>query len=76
MNFEKIRERIDYKGELKPTYEVLKALQKQFLLHVPFENLDIHMGIPLNYSYENVFVITSYSIHYTKLYDVSFIGFR
>lgn len=55
MNFEKIRERIDYKGELKPTYEVLKALQKQFLLHVPFENLDIHMGIPLNYSYENVF---------------------
>ena len=55
MDLEKIRERINYKGEFKPTYQVLNILQKQFLLHVPFENLDIHLGIPIDYSFKNVF---------------------
>ena len=55
MDLEKIRERINYKGEFKPTYKVLNDLQKQFLLSVPFENLDIHLGIPIDYSIENTY---------------------
>lgn len=34
--------RIDYQGEIEPTAKVLAQLQRQHLLHVPFENLDIH----------------------------------
>lgn len=55
MNLEKIRKRIQYNGAFEPTYAVLRDLQQQFLLHVPFENLDIHMGIPLDYSSTPVF---------------------
>jgi len=36
--------RIEYNGSLKPTLPVLRKLQKQHLLHVAFENLDIHYG--------------------------------
>lgn len=55
MDLEKIKERINYSGEFRPTYEVLKELQMQFLLHVPFENLNIHLNIPLDYSSSQVF---------------------
>ncbi|GGK33870.1 acetyltransferase [Yeosuana aromativorans] len=55
MNLERVRGRIQYFGEFKPTLDVLNDLQKQFLLHVPFENLDIHLNIPLDYSSKNVF---------------------
>lgn len=50
MELQKIRERIQYTGEFSPSYEVLERLQKHFLLNVPFENLDIHLNIPLDYS--------------------------
>ena len=36
--------RINYNAGLEPTLEHLKILQKQHLLTVPFENLDIHRG--------------------------------
>lgn len=39
--------RINYTGELSPTLEILNALQRTHLLHVPFENLDIHMNRPI-----------------------------
>lgn len=39
--------RINYKGVLKPNFEVLKELQKCHLLSVPFENLDIHYKRPI-----------------------------
>lgn len=55
MNLEKVRNRIKYEGEFYPTYEVLKNLQRQFLLHVPFENLNIHLNIPIDYSSSTVF---------------------
>lgn len=35
-------QRIEYTGEVAPTLSVLKELQKQHLLNIPFENLDIH----------------------------------
>ncbi len=39
--------RINYTGEVLPSFAVLKELQRAHLLHVPFENLDIHYGIPI-----------------------------
>ena len=36
--------RIGYSGPATPTLPVLAALQRAFLLAVPFENLDIHLG--------------------------------
>ena len=44
MNKEAYLNRLGYQGELQPTLEVLKDLQKAHLLNVPFENLDIHYG--------------------------------
>ena len=43
MNKEKYLRRIGIeKTEIAPSLETLKLLQKQHLLHIPFENLDIH----------------------------------
>ncbi len=42
MNIKKYLERINYVGQVKPTFEVLSKLQIMHLLHIPFENLDIH----------------------------------
>jgi N-hydroxyarylamine O-acetyltransferase len=39
--------RIDYRGSLELTVEVLNELQYAHLLSVPFENLDIHLGHPI-----------------------------
>ncbi|WP_018479593.1 arylamine N-acetyltransferase family protein [Pontibacter roseus] len=48
-------ERIGYTGELKPTLEVLQQLQKAHLLAVPFENLDIHAGVPIELDVERIY---------------------
>lgn len=42
MDLAKYLQRIDYGGEVSPTLEVLKLLQKKHRFNVPFENLDIH----------------------------------
>ena len=55
MNLNKVKERIQYDGEFAPTLKVLTNLQKKFLLHVPFENLDIHMDIPMDLSEPSLF---------------------
>jgi len=39
--------RIGYQGGLEPNLETLTALQRAHLLRVPFENLDIHLKIPV-----------------------------
>jgi N-hydroxyarylamine O-acetyltransferase len=42
-------DRINFSSDnISPTLENLKQLQKQHLLTVPFENLDIHWGRPIN----------------------------
>lgn len=48
-------DRIQYKGSLEPTLDVLKKLQTAHLLHVPFENLDIHDNIPIELSIDKIF---------------------
>ncbi len=48
MNVKNYINRINYKGPLTPTFEVLKSLQEAHLLTIPFENLDIHYNNPIN----------------------------
>lgn len=56
MNYEAYLARIGYSGERQPTLEVLQQLQKRHLLTIPFENLDIHNGIPIELDVEKIFV--------------------
>lgn len=42
MDIKQYLKRIGYAGPVEPTFEVLSQLQMLHLLHVPFENLDIH----------------------------------
>lgn len=44
---EKYKKRICFEKDLEPTLEVLQDLQKAHLLHIPFENLDIHYNTPI-----------------------------
>jgi N-hydroxyarylamine O-acetyltransferase len=58
INQEAYLNRINYEGELDTSPEVLNRLQKQHLLAVPFENLDIHYRkkIDLEKSYDKIVV--------------------
>jgi N-hydroxyarylamine O-acetyltransferase len=42
-------ERIGYNNELGVTLEILSELQKSHLKNIPFENLDIHYHVPINF---------------------------
>jgi len=42
-------QRIQYRGPIDPTLETLQSLQRAFLLRVPFENLDIHLGREISF---------------------------
>jgi N-hydroxyarylamine O-acetyltransferase len=55
MNTSQYLDRIKYAGELKPNLKVLSALQKNHLLNVPFENLDIHYRIPIELKINNIY---------------------
>jgi N-hydroxyarylamine O-acetyltransferase len=47
VNIQEYLNRIHYKEKITPSAEVLNNLQLYHLLNVPFENLDIHDGIPI-----------------------------
>lgn len=47
--------RIKFNGNLKPDLETLAKLQKQHLLNIPFENLDIHINKPITISIKNFY---------------------
>ncbi|MEG3639022.1 arylamine N-acetyltransferase family protein [Magnetococcus sp. PR-3] len=55
MDIERVLHRIGYDGTCVPSLALLATLQQQFLTHIPFENLDIHQQIPLDYSPQGVF---------------------
>ena len=55
MNLDKIRERLHFAKRLAPTLDVLTELQRNFLIHVPFENLDIHLDTPMDFSESALF---------------------
>lgn len=41
-------DRIDYHDISEPSLENLTAIQRQHLLHIPYENLDLMNGVPLD----------------------------
>jgi N-hydroxyarylamine O-acetyltransferase len=55
MEIERYLERIGYKGNTRPTLELLTLLQKKHLLSVPFENLDIHYKVPIVLDTRDIF---------------------
>ena len=55
MNLHQYLQRIDYKGSLKPSLKTLANLQKQHLLHIPFENLDIAAGVPIELDINRIY---------------------
>lgn len=54
-NREKYLDRINYLGSLEPNLVVLKKLQKNHLLTVPFENLDIHYQTPIELNIDRIY---------------------
>ena len=55
MDKEKYFNRIKFSKSFEPSLDALKGLQKNHLLHVPFENLDIHNNIPIELSIDRIF---------------------
>jgi N-hydroxyarylamine O-acetyltransferase len=47
MDVEAYLRRIEYDGSLEPSAQTLRDLQRQHLYTVPFENLDIALGVPI-----------------------------
>ena len=47
--------RIGLIGPIEPNLSTLRALQKAFLLKVPFENLDIHLGRQIDLTSESIY---------------------
>lgn len=48
-------ERIHCAGPIPPTLDTLRRLHRQHLLHIPFENLDIHLRRPLTLDENGLF---------------------
>lgn len=55
MNVKEYLKRIHFTGDIHPSPVVLKELQKHHLLHIPFENLDIHYGVPIKLDTEQFY---------------------
>ncbi|CAB5084280.1 hypothetical protein D3OALGA1CA_433 [Olavius algarvensis associated proteobacterium Delta 3] len=47
--------RIEYTGTIDPTLDTLRGLHQAFMLTVPFENLDIHLGRKLSLYPERIY---------------------
>lgn len=54
-NREKYLERIQYSGNLDSDLDTLRKLQKNHLLTVPFENLDIHYNTPIELNIDRIY---------------------
>jgi N-hydroxyarylamine O-acetyltransferase len=55
MDIELYLKRINYHGGTEPTIRTLKQLQWSHLFAVPFENLDIHLGIPIRLDLNRIY---------------------
>ncbi len=55
MNTSAYLTRIHYSGPLKPDIETLRGLHRAHLYSVPFENLNIHLGLPIRLEEEALF---------------------
>lgn len=48
-------QRIKYTGPVEPSLDTLNALHHQHLLNIPYENIDVQMGVPLDFDPERIF---------------------
>jgi N-hydroxyarylamine O-acetyltransferase len=55
MNVDAYCERIGYDGSRQPSLETLRGLHRSHLYTVPFENLDIELGIPITLEPDRLF---------------------
>ncbi|MCB1066712.1 MAG: arylamine N-acetyltransferase [Simkania sp.] len=55
MQIEEYLKRIGYEGTLDQSLETLQKLQRLHLQHIPFENLDIHLGREISLELPDVF---------------------
>ena len=46
--------RIGYRGDLNPSAATLRALHLAHAMHVPFENLDVLLGLPIKLDLESL----------------------
>ena len=51
----KYLDRIKYSGGLEPSLDLLKKLQKNHLLNIPFENLDIHFKVSIKLNIDRIY---------------------
>ena len=51
----KYLDRIKYSGGLEPSLDLLKKLQKNHLLNIPFENLDIHFKVAIKLNIDRIY---------------------
>jgi N-hydroxyarylamine O-acetyltransferase len=55
MQLAKYLERIGYDGEAEPTYECLTAIHRAHAFAIPYENLDVQLGRPLDFDTDRIF---------------------
>lgn len=55
MQLAKYLERIGYEGVVEPTYECLAAIHRGHAFAIPYENLDVQLGRPLDFNMERIF---------------------
>ena len=55
LDVDRFLERIGYSGPTEPTYSTLRTLQMAFLLEVPFENLDVHLGRQIRLTSKSIY---------------------
>lgn len=77
-------ERLDIHNDIFPDIHLLKQIQKQHLLHVPFENLDIHIHHKINidkdYLYDKIVINRRggicYEVNYLLYHLLIAIGYQ
>lgn len=55
MNLSAYLSRIDYRGRVRADLDCLKAIHQKHLLNIPYENLDVQLGCPLDFDLERIF---------------------
>lgn len=55
MNIDDYLARIQFRGEPRADLDSLRAIHHQHLLHIPYENLDVQLGRPLDFNIKRIF---------------------
>ncbi len=55
MDLDAYFKRIDYRGPARPDLATLKAVHHQHVLHIPYENIDVQLGRPLDFDIARIF---------------------